>query len=721
MDFDQLPRTCDIVLIGGGHTHALVLRKWGMAPLAGARLTLINPGLTAAYSGMLPGHIAGHYGRDDLDIDLVRLARFAGARLIVAPAEGIDPGAKTVHVEGRPAVAYDICSIDIGITSDMPKVPGFSEHAVPAKPLGPFAKGWADYLARTEQARIAVIGGGVAGVELAMAMAYCLRTRSLPFRVTVLDSAEALHSLAPRTRDKILTQLANLGIDLREHVEVHSVCADHVALSDGTLIEADFVTGAAGARAYDWLASTGLALRDGFISVQSTLQSSDPSVFAVGDCAQLIDDPRPKAGVYAVRQAPVLYCNLRALAAGGRLRNYRPQKDYLKLISLGQKSALGERFGQAFSGPLIWRWKDRIDQKFMDKFRHLPEMKQPALPLERTTGMDAALGDKPLCGGCGAKVGRTALRQSLGPARDPVRRDIQLLPGDDAAVLLTGQAKQVISSDHLRCMIEDPVTMTRIAAMHALGDIWAMGATPQAATISIILPRLSVPLQERTLQEINATAADALHQAGAEIVGGHTSIGTELTIGFTVTGLCDRDPITLAGGKAGDALLLTKPLGAGVLMAAEMAGKAKGRWIEDALEQMTRSQANAAQILSGANAMTDVTGFGLAGHLMGICEASGVAAVVAIDVIPFLEGAVDMATAGIRSTLFEENRLLAPDLPDGVKIDLLFDPQTAGGLLAAVPDAQADQLLSNLRDSGFDAARIGRLIPGAPHITVEGV
>ena len=159
MDAAPLPLTRDLVLIGGGHTHALVLRMWGMKPLAGARLTLVNPGPSAPYSGMLPGYVAGHYEREDLDIDLVRLARFAGARIVLAPAEGIDRTRREVLVPGRPPIAYDVCSIDIGITSDMPDLPGFAEHAVPAKPLGGFAQAWSAYRDGTGTAEVTVIGG----------------------------------------------------------------------------------------------------------------------------------------------------------------------------------------------------------------------------------------------------------------------------------------------------------------------------------------------------------------------------------------------------------------------------------------------------------------------------------------------------------------------------------------------------------------------------------
>ncbi len=704
-----LPLTRDLVLIGGGHTHALLLRKWGMKPLSGARVTLINPGPTAPYSGMLPGFVAGHYQQWELDIDLVRLARFAGARVILGAVEGIAPDTRQLHVPGRPPVAFDVASVNVGITSDMPALPGFAEHAVPAKPLGLFAAQWQSYLSGTGRASVAVIGGGVAGVELVMAMAHALRSKGREAQVTLIDSATALTATVPKASATIRRAMAHLGIEVLENTSIQKISAGEIELTDGRQIPADFITGAAGARPYEWISNTGLALHDGFIKVNASLQSSDPAIFAAGDCAHLSENPRPKAGVYAVREAPILYDNLRAALGSGKMRRYMPQKDYLKLISLGGKSALAERLGTSFSGPLMWQWKNHIDQKFMNRFRELPQMPTTALPRHHAAGLQEALGEKPMCGGCGAKVGRGALHAALQELPQLDRPDITPLPGDDAAVLLTGGTRQVMTSDHLRSFTNDPALMTRIAAVHALGDIWAMGARPQAATATIILLRMSAELQQRTLAEIMHIASDVMHQAGAEIVGGHSSMGDEMTIGFTLTGLCDAEPITLGGAKPNDALILTKPLGSGVLMAAEMAGKAEGAWVAAAFAQMIQPQGEASRILKNAHAMTDVTGFGLAGHLQGVCEASGCGATLSLDAIPALEGAAELSDQGIRSTIYTDNRAIAPGLPTGGKADLLFDPQTAGGLLAAVDANEAEQVCSELRAAGYPAALIGHI------------
>ena len=393
----------------------------------------------------------------------------------------------------------------------------------------------------------------------------------------------------------------------------------------------------------------------------------------------------------------MLFDNLRAALSGGELRPYKPQRDYLKLISLGAKSALAEKFGTAREGPLLWKLKDYIDRKFMDQFDTLPAMSAPQLPRTVALGLKDALGDKPMCGGCGAKVGRATLQTVL---RDHF--------GDDAAEVQPGQ---VMSTDHLRALTHDPVVMTRIAAVHALGDIWAMGATPQAATANLILPRMSAALQERTMAEIMMAASEVFAKAGGKIVGGHSSLGDELTIGFTVTGLA-QNPITLAGAQPGDTLIITKPIGIGTVMAAEMAGQANGEDVISCLDLMMQDQAEASVILRNAHAMTDITGFGLAGHLRGICDASGVGAALDLGAIPLMDGALALSGAGVRSTLFEDNRTGAGPI-NGPCIDLLFDPQTAGGLLAVVPTATSDKALKALQEAGYTAAVIGQITEGS--------
>ncbi|AKS44595.1 selenophosphate synthase [Octadecabacter temperatus] len=701
-----VPFTRDLVLVGGGHTHALVLRSWGMNPLPGVRLTVINPGPTAPYSGMLPGFVAGHYTRDELDIDLVKLARFAGARIIVGKAVAIDPIAKTISVPDRPDIAYDVAVIDVGITSEMPTLAGFAEHGIPAKPLGVFASRWDAYRANATTPKVAVIGGGVAGAELAMAMAYALRDQAP--EVSLIDRGEVLDGFNEPTRNRLLAALEELNVSLVEHAEVAEVLPNAVRLTDGTLVPSDFTTGAAGARPHDWVADIGLDLQEGSLVVGPTLQTSDPDVFAVGDCAYLSHDPRPKAGVFAVREAPYLFDNLRARLSDGKMRNYHPQKDYLKLISLGGKEALAEKLGTARRSTLLWKWKNHIDRTFMNQFEKLPQM-EPELPLRVAQGVKDALGDTPLCGGCGAKVGRGALQGALKTLPETGRNDIVPLVGDDAALLKTGGALQVFTTDHLSAVTDDPVLMAKITAIHALGDIWAMGADPQAAVLSLTLPRMSADLQQRTVTEVTQTISENL--GGAALVGGHTTMGDSMTIGLSLTGLCSADPVTLAGAQVGDVLVLTKPIGSGTILAAEMRRLARGADVLACYKSMTQSNEDFARALKDAHAMTDVTGFGLAGHLAGMCETSGVGATVRLDNVPLLDGALSLAESGVRSSLFPDNRNdTRITAPDTARSALMFDPQTAGGLLAALPRDQAVAITKKFPNVGISI--IGEITEG---------
>ncbi len=716
------PITRDIALVGGGHSHALLLRMWGMDPIPGVRITLINPGPTAAYSGMLPGHIAGHYDRAALEMDLVRLARFAGARLILSRATGIDRGGRRVLIEGQSPVAYDLLSIDIGVTSDMPALPGFADHAVAAKPLDAFADRWQAFVERVaagaEPAQVAIIGGGLAGVELALAARHRLGPQA---KVALIEAATPLAAVGRGARAALLAHLEKAGVALHAGNPAVSVAADHVRLQDGSHIAARLTIGAAGAVAQGWLAGTGLALEGGFLRVLPSLQSeTDPAIFAVGDIAHLTHDPRPKAGVFAVREAPVLLHNLRALALGrGALRPYHPQRDYLKLISTGHKAAVADKWGLRLEGAALWRWKDRIDQRFMAKFRSLPTMAMPQPPAPPASG---GLPDRPLCGGCGAKAGRPALERTLARLPQPARPDVVKGAGDDAAILAHGAGFQVITTDHLRAFTLDPWQMARITAIHALGDVWSMGARPQIALAQVILPLMAEDQQAETLREIMEAAQSVFGPEGADIVGGHTSLGAEMTIGFSVTGLCDQPPLTHAGARAGDALILTKPIGTGVILAAEMAGLAPGRVVAGAFAAMSRPQGNAARLIAPhAHAMTDVTGFGLAGHLLSILDASALAATLDLAAIPLLPGALALAQAGHGSSLLPANRQAAARMwmTEGPQTDLLFDPQTAGGLLAAVAADQAPALLAALLAQGETAAVIGHLGAGEPFITVR--
>lgn len=720
-----IPITRDLVLLGGGHAHALVLKKWAMSPLPGAQVTLINPDVKAPYTGMLPGFVAGHYTRADLDIDLVRLARQAGARLIVDEAIGIDTEQKRVHLKGRPELAYDTLSIDIGITSKRPGLAQIDQPIIKAKPLGEFAKEWEALLNRSLNEGVApqivIIGAGVAGVELALSMVHRLAALGVDgAHVTLVEmQAEPLADVNAMAKRDLLRALEQAGVKIICNAKVEAIGANSVTLSPGQqVIPASFVLSTAGAQRHAWLSDTGLTLENGFIAVNKQLQTqNEPDVFAVGDCAHLSHAPRPKAGVYAVRQAPVLFQNLRARLTGGDLQTYSPQKSYLKLISKGEKSAVSDKWGIGLSGQWVWRFKNRIDQAFMEQFRGQTEMPKPERPTLLATGVDTLLDQtENQCGGCGAKVAQTALKNGLAFAAAKAVSDGKAFDFDDAAVLRNGDRVEVLSTDHLRAFNFDPYVLAQVTAVHALGDVWAMGGQPKTVLSHIILPPLSATKQAEMIREITAAAESVFKACGARIVGGHTSSGAELTIGFSVLGDLAAQPIRLKGAKPGDILMLTKPIGTGTLLAAEMQQRADGEDYQAALNSMCRPQNYASALLArSATAMTDVTGFGLAGHLLNIADASEVGIRLDLNAVPILSGAEALAREGVRSTLWPENnsRRDRLSIPPSPRLELLFDPQTCGGLLACIPADRADHLEAQFEGADEPIWRIGEVIEGS--------
>jgi len=359
-----------LLLIGGGHAHALFLRQWHKQPVPGVSVVVIDPHHTAPYTGMLPGFVAGHYQAADLYIDLQKLTNLVGGALVTDSVVHIEPEEKTITTATGQVHQYDILSVDIGIHATL-DVPGFGDHAVGVKPLYDFAKRWEDFVgsraANKQPANVVIIGGGVAGVEIALAAHYRLQQQTIPATVTILESVKVLQAVSPATQTYLRKVLRDRKVRLVEGVEVVGISADQVQ-TDGGVFQSDFTLAAAGPQPHAWLAKTELASTNGYLNIEGTLQTPQyPEVFAVGDCAHFIPRPLKKAGVYAVRQAPVLHHNISAYLQGTALQSFHPQRDYLKLISLGERKAAADKWGWCWRGAYLWHLKNYIDTTFMKK------------------------------------------------------------------------------------------------------------------------------------------------------------------------------------------------------------------------------------------------------------------------------------------------------------------------------------------------------------------
>lgn len=744
MQQSSIPVIKDLVLIGGGHAHVGVLRRLGMQPVPGLRVTLLARDIDTPYSGMLPGLIAGHYTHRETHIDLRPLCGFAGARLYHTEVVGLDLQRKQVLVEGRPPVRFDVLSINTGSRPTTGATPGAAEHAIAVKSIDRFLRRWEQLqqrvLASTGRFEVAVVGGGAGGVEVLLA-AQCRLAEQLrnagddPNRLSYsLFTAEAqiLSSHAAGVRRRFEKVLQQRGVALHCGARVASVDENQLTLVDGALHLVDAVLWLTHAAAPEWPGEAGLAVdAQGFIQVDEYLRSvSHPYVFAAGDVASM-PDPRPKSGVFAVRQGPFLHHNLLASSLGKPLRKYRPQKHFLGLISTGDKNAVASRGRWSAQGPWLWTWKDHIDRRFMQRFNELPKMPEPQAPKFEPGLGDAqtlqVLAQTPMrCGGCGAKVGASVLTRVLQdlPSQDQLGPAAQLcMEGlnqpDDAALIEVPSGHLLVQSvDFFRAFIDDPFTLGAIAANHALGDVYAMGARAHSALALAVVPYALESEIEQTLRDLLMGALQTLQASGAVLLGGHSGEGAELAFGLSVNGLVTPgQSLRKQGLRPGQQLVLTKPLGTGTLLAADMRQQARGSWIEGAIEQMLVSNQQAAVVLRahGATACTDVTGFGLLGHLMEMLNAADLGAELSLDGLPVLEGALETLAGGIVSSLQASNLRLRRALRAEAAhlkhptYPLLFDPQTAGGLLAGVEPPQLTACLEQLRSAGYQACTIGQV------------
>ena len=709
------PPVRDIVLLGGGHAHVQVLRAFAMRPEPGLRLTVVAREPHSPYSGMLPGLVAGCYRWRDAHIDLARLAALAGARFIAGEAVGVDLGANRVALRGRPPLRYDVLSINTGgAPVDVPR----SSFVTPVKPIGRFLSAWRRVAADEAVRRLAVVGGGAAGIELALAVANGRPRREC----LVLEAGPALApGLSAGARRRLLAAMQRRGIEVACGAVVRTAAAGELAAADGRRWTADHVLWATGAEAPRWPGAAGLAtVSDGRVAVARTLQSTSHSqVFAAGDIAAVVGAERPKSGVYAVRQGPALAANLRRFALERPLRRYRPQRRALAIVGLANGQAVASRGRIHLTGVWVWRWKQWLDRRFMRRFADLPPMPAPASAAPPALRQDAP---EPIrCGGCGAKLGADMLARVLARL-DAGRSGREFLARvEDAAVVQVAAGSLAMSCDGFRAMIDDGYRFGRIGAHHALNDLFAMGAKPAFALALATVPAMADALMEEDLFQMMAGALAVFRDHDVALVGGHSAEGAEAGIAFSVTGTLAEAPLAKGGLTAGEALVLTKPLGTGVVLSAAMQGGAEAREVLAAIDAMDASNADAASVLRrcGAKGCTDVTGFGLAGHLTEMTRAAGVGARLRLAAVPRLPGADRLLRAGFASSLQRSNEQALADFAvagtaaGSPALRLLADPQTAGGLLAGVPAEAAQECVAELRRCGYPAATaIGMVTQG---------
>ena len=380
----------NLVLLGVGHTNAHVVKQWETNPIKDCQLTCISQFPTATYSGMLPGTLARQFGDNAMRIDLKTLCERSGANLIMADTNGLDLQAAEVHFKDHDPIPFDALSIGVG------SVPaGYDNHKdaeslVPTKPMQTFLSRLSDRLDQCSErgressvsgsetlttAKVAIVGGGVASIEIALCLQQKFQKQKSDCKLSIeifTSSDTIAQEMRQRSIDRIERILKSRNINITRGHRVTEVGDHYITTENDDRHEADVVIWATGATAPPVLGSLGLKTDDrGFIATTQTLQSlSDPRIFAVGDSGTIVQSPSPKAGVYAVRQCPVLWHNLQAFFDDGSMETFEPQSDFLKLLNTGDGKALMQYGFLNAHARWCWHLKTWIDKRFITQFQN---------------------------------------------------------------------------------------------------------------------------------------------------------------------------------------------------------------------------------------------------------------------------------------------------------------------------------------------------------------
>ena len=727
-----------LVLIGGGHSHLAVLRRFGMHSVPGLAVTLITREVVTPYSGSLPAHLVGLYSRDLMHIDLRPLAQFAGARLIQSEVTKVNLEDRTIELGHRPDIPFDCLSLNIGSHPDSALIMGASDHALAVKPIDRFLRQWESIKQQAGTARaagrdyrLAIVGGGPASVELAFASQIAIdqcegtsKQKAGRLQICLVTAGDQLltgHNA--RSQEFVRQELEHRGVEIRFGRRVDRFDENRLVLTDGNELECDAAIYATGASLPEWPFQCGLAKSaDGFIEVGPTLQTtSHDFVFAAGDAATIRNEPRPKSGVYAVRQGKTLAENLRRFVTGRPLKRFFPQKKTLALISVGNKSAIATRGKLFYQGVSMWRLKDTIDRRFLKKYSELPQM---SVELDIAPGLLDQQAETKLrnhamrCAGCGAKVASSVLEEVLDELPELRRDDVLSESGgaEDASRIQLPDGRILLQSlDFIKAFTHDPFLFGKIATNHSLSDIYAMGVQAHSALALAGLPFAERKYSKQQLRELMLGCSEALEENGCSLIGGHSAEAEQLQFGMAVNGFAAPETIlTKSNLKIGDALILTRPLGSGTLLAADMRHQARHEWMDALMQSMLKSNRKASEVslAHGAHACTDITGFGLLGHLLEMLADNDMGATLLLEQIPTFAGALTTLGRGIVSSLHTDNQLNAARISNQVDFQnhdlfpVLFDPQTAGGLLISLPRSRAEACLKALVANGHDQATI---------------
>ena len=700
----------DLVLLGAGHSNIEVLKKFGTKPIDGLRLTVISNSYFSTYSGMLPGYLQGIYDWNEINIDLVKLCRVYGHRLIISNVIKIDTKNNLVFLENRPSINYDFLSINLGIKTDSSKIKGAEKNCLKLKPISSIKENFDKLLEFNKVNKnndIVIIGAGAAGFEVALALDENLKRRNIKNNIILLSkNSSVLNQFNKKAEFIAKNTLKNCNVKFLNYAEVVMVTSNYVLLKDGRKIYCRLPILATNSGPLDLLRKSDLPLtKNGSILIESNLLVSGyNNIFSTGDISEIKAYNMPKAGVFAVKQGKILVKNIKKLYLQKKLSQYKPQKYFLSIIGLQNNRALAIKSIFSIKGQLIWNIKKYIDKKFIEKYTLYNKDNYP-----QDNQIEPVL-NQMQCKGCGSKIPQSILNSVFEENTIKGSLDADKVPNTKNIF----QTTDIISS-----IVSDPFELGNISAKHALNDILASNTKPLAAQMIVSLPPAINEINKRDLIQLKSGADYAMKQATCKIIGGHSYSNNDdqVYLGFSIIGKKKNyvKPKKIKKGK----LYITGKIGSALVFAAIEKKIISGMYSEEVVNTMKKSNYEIFKIFYKFNIqhITDISGFGLAIHahnlLLRHSDLNGLE--ISLKKIPLYEGAIEALNNNVKSSLNDSNK---NSIINNLRVDYkkintkylncLFDPQTAGGFLFIL-DATQKRILDELDKKKINYSSIGRV------------
>ena len=713
----EIPINNDLVLIGGGHSHIMLMMELSQKPIQGNRITLISKEIDTPYSGMIPGFIEGIYTWRETHIDLYKLCFKLNIRFIHSEVLEISAINKEIILKQRPKIKFDVLSINTGIKSNNKTIKGALKYCVPVKPISKLSDNFLTEIKKNNN--IAFIGGGPASVELALGLQKRFKNKKSNFKISIITGKNGLlSSFPPKTRKVAKQTLQNTQINVIEKVEVIEVKKDKLLLSNKTKLKIDKSILSTNAMPPEWIKKSDIILNpDNFIIVNDKFQTNYNYIFAAGDVVDFNNQNLSKSGVYAVRSGKPLSKSIRGFIQKKTPVPYKFNKNYLSIIGLSNGLAIATKYNFTFTSRFCFLLKKIIDQQFVKKFNNLSVKKYSNFSdllkifykLKKTNTNIPSY--RMQCRGCAAKVDFNALKNTLPK---------NIINTSEDAINIKDYPNLYQSVDMINSIVSDPYLLGKIAANHAISDVIAVNSKLISALMILQLPFSNTEINSRDLEQVTAGANDVFKLTGCSISGGHTMIGKDKdpVIGFSVMGekktiISNKIPNKL---KINDILILTEKIGSGIIFSGINNDIIDSYYQIEVLNQMSEGNINFSRISDKLKtlSMTDITGFGLANHLLNLIKRDSGKTGLTIypDKIPLFNGVKEALSKKVRSSLFDKNFNTAQkDLVynrDTKLIDeILYDPQTVGGLAFIIPREEKVNQIKILKENKINFTEIG--------------